>query len=148
LQYAGTEHELVVRQSVFTQRGVDRILKYASELASSRPARHLSSATKSNGIVHSMPYWDERFAQMARSVPDVTTDQYHIDTLTTKSERKHTMDPCVSALLDKHTVSDKTRDFLTAPRGHFIDGAWVFDESAMNRRSVHRWGDQRGAGRR
>lgn len=82
IQYEGTEHETVVQQSVFTRRGVDRILKYAFELASKRPAKHLSSATKSNGIIHSMPYWDSRVAEMATAYPDVEVDQYHIDILT------------------------------------------------------------------
>lgn len=82
IQYAGTEHELVVQQSVFTRRGVDRVLKYAFELAQSRPAQHLTSATKSNGIIHSMPYWDARVAEMAKRFPEVRVDQYHIDILT------------------------------------------------------------------
>jgi tartrate dehydrogenase/decarboxylase/D-malate dehydrogenase len=82
IQYEGTEHEVVVQQSVFTRRGVDRVLKYAFDLAQSRPARHLTSATKSNGIIHSMPYWDSRFAEMAKLYPDVRIDQYHIDILT------------------------------------------------------------------
>jgi len=82
IQYEGTDAELVVQQSVFTRRGVDRVLRYAYELADSRPARHLTSATKSNGIVHSMPYWDSRVAAMAGDYPAVHTDQYHIDILT------------------------------------------------------------------
>jgi len=82
IQYEGTEHEVVVQQSVFTRRGVDRVLKYAFDLAQSRPARHLTSATKSNGIIHSMPYWDSRVAEMAKLYPDVHIDQYHIDILT------------------------------------------------------------------
>ena len=82
IQYEGTEHELVVQQSVFTRRGVDRVLKYAFELAQSRPAKHLTSATKSNGIIHSMPYWDSRVAEMAKRYPDVQVDQFHIDILT------------------------------------------------------------------
>lgn len=82
IQYEGTEHELVVQQSVFTRFGVDRVLKYAFELAQSRPAKHLTSATKSNGIIHSMPYWDSRVAEMAKNYPDVHVDQYHIDILT------------------------------------------------------------------
>lgn len=82
IQYEGTEHELVVQQSVFTRYGVDRVLKYAFELAQSRPAKHLTSATKSNGIIHSMPYWDSRVAEMAKNYPDVHIDQYHIDILT------------------------------------------------------------------
>jgi len=82
IQYEGTEHETVIQQSVFTRRGTDRVLKYAFDLARSRPARHLSSATKSNGIIHSMPYWDSRVAEMATHYADVTVDQYHIDILT------------------------------------------------------------------
>ena len=82
IQYEGTEHEVVMQQSVFTRRGVDRVLKYAFDLAQSRPAKHLSSATKSNGIIHSMPYWDKRVAEMAKSYMDVKVDQYHIDILT------------------------------------------------------------------
>lgn len=80
--YAGTDLEMVVQENVFTRHGVDRILKYAFELARSRPAKHLTSATKSNGIVYTMPYWDERFAQMAKNYPDIEVDQYHIDILT------------------------------------------------------------------
>lgn len=82
IQYDGTEQEIVVQQSVFTRRGVDRILKYAFELAQSREARHLTSATKSNGIIHTMPYWDSRVKAMACRYPDVEVDQYHIDILT------------------------------------------------------------------
>jgi tartrate dehydrogenase/decarboxylase/D-malate dehydrogenase len=80
--YAGTEQEMVVQETVFTRKGVDRILRFAFELARSRPKKHLTSATKSNGIIHTMPYWDERFAAMAKAYPDVRTDQYHIDILT------------------------------------------------------------------
>jgi tartrate dehydrogenase/decarboxylase/D-malate dehydrogenase len=79
--YKGTDEELAVQQAIFTRKGVDRILRYAFELARRRPGRHLTSATKSNGIIHSMPYWDERFAAMAKAYPDVRTDQYHIDIL-------------------------------------------------------------------
>ena len=77
----GTDAELVVQESVFTRRGVDRILRYAYELAKSRPKKHLTSATKSNGIAVTMPYWDERVRAMAQRYPDVETDQYHIDIL-------------------------------------------------------------------
>jgi tartrate dehydrogenase/decarboxylase/D-malate dehydrogenase len=82
IQYKDTDQEIVVQQSMFTRRGVDRVLKYAFELAKSRPARHLTSATKSNGIIHSMPYWDARVANMSKSYPDVEVDQFHIDILT------------------------------------------------------------------
>ena len=80
--YEGTDNEMVVQETVFTRRGVDRILKFAFDLAQSRPAKHLTSATKSNGIIHTMPYWDERFRTMAESYPEISTDQFHIDILT------------------------------------------------------------------
>jgi tartrate dehydrogenase/decarboxylase/D-malate dehydrogenase len=79
--YSGTEDEMVLQSSVFTRKGVDRVLRYAFELARQRDARHLTSATKSNGIIHTMPYWDQRFAAIASDYPDVRTDQYHIDIL-------------------------------------------------------------------
>jgi tartrate dehydrogenase/decarboxylase/D-malate dehydrogenase len=80
--FAGTEREFVTQESVFTRTGVDRVLRYAFELARSRPKKHLTSATKSNGITFTMPYWDERFRAVGAEFPDVRTDQYHIDILT------------------------------------------------------------------
>ena len=80
--YRGAPEEMAVQQAIFTRKGCDRIMRYAFELAGRRPKRHLTSATKSNGIIHSMPFWDERFAAMARDYPQVKTDQFHIDILT------------------------------------------------------------------
>jgi tartrate dehydrogenase/decarboxylase/D-malate dehydrogenase len=80
--YRGAPEEMAVQQAIFTRKGCDRIMRYAFELAGKRPKRHLTSATKSNGIIHSMPYWDERFAAMAKEYPQVKTDQFHIDILT------------------------------------------------------------------
>ena len=80
--HRGTPDEVAVQASVFTRRGCVRVMRYAFELARTRPRRHLTSATKSNGIIHSMPFWDERFAAMGREYPDVKTAQYHIDILT------------------------------------------------------------------
>jgi len=80
--YSGTDDEMVIQESVFTRKGVDRILKYAFDLANSRPAKHLTSATKSNGIIHTMPFWDERLAKMGKNYPTVTWDKFHIDILT------------------------------------------------------------------
>jgi len=82
IQYEGTENEIVSQQSIFTRRGTDRIIKYAFELAKSRNAKHLSSATKSNGIIHSMPFWDRRLNEISKSFPEVKVDQYHIDIFT------------------------------------------------------------------
>ena len=80
--YPGTEREIVMQETVMSRIGVDRVLKFAFELAQSRPKKHLTSATKSNGIAITMPYWDERVAEMARSYPGVTLDKFHIDILT------------------------------------------------------------------
>jgi tartrate dehydrogenase/decarboxylase/D-malate dehydrogenase len=80
--FPGTDRELVIQETVMTRHGVDRILAYAFELARSRPRKHLTSATKSNGIAITMPYWDERVEAMAKRYPDVRTDKYHIDILT------------------------------------------------------------------
>jgi tartrate dehydrogenase/decarboxylase/D-malate dehydrogenase len=82
----GTDDECVIQESVFTRRGVDRILRYAFELAGTRRG-HVTSATKSNGIAITMPYWDERFAAMARRYPAIRTAQYHIDILTAQFVR-------------------------------------------------------------
>jgi len=79
--YEGAEEEMAVQQTVFTRRGVDRVMRFAFDLARKRK-KHLTSATKSNGIIHTMPFWDERFHAMAAAFPDVRTDQYHIDILT------------------------------------------------------------------
>ena len=80
--YQGTEEEMAVQQSVFTRKGVDRVLRYAFDLAKARPKKHLTSATKSNGIIHTMPFWDERVVEVAKDYPDVHWDKYHIDILT------------------------------------------------------------------
>ena len=80
--FAGTERELVMQEAIFTRVGCDRIIKFAFELAKSRPRKTIASATKSNGIAITMPYWDERFAQMAGHYPEVKTSQYHIDGMT------------------------------------------------------------------
>lgn len=79
--FHGTDEELVMQESIFTRRGVDRILRYAFELARKRRS-HVTSATKSNGIIHTMPYWDERFRAISQEFPEIRTDQYHIDILT------------------------------------------------------------------
>ena len=80
--YEGTQREIVVQETVMSRSGVDRVLKFAFELAQSRPKKHLTSATKSNGISITMPYWDERVAAMAKSYPGVVLDKFHIDILT------------------------------------------------------------------
>ncbi len=80
--FRGSEREMAIQESIFTRRGVDRVLRFAFQLARTRARKHVTSATKSNGIIHTMPFWDERFAAISGDYPDVTADQYHIDILT------------------------------------------------------------------
>jgi tartrate dehydrogenase/decarboxylase/D-malate dehydrogenase len=84
IMFPGTEREMVIQESVFTRHGADRVLKYAFELANSRSRKHLTVATKSNGIAISMPWWDGRADAMAQSYPDVAVDKQHIDILTAR----------------------------------------------------------------
>lgn len=79
--YGGTEAEMVVQESVFTRRGVDRVMQYAFDLARSRTKKRVTSATKSNGIIHTMAFWDERFEAIAAQYPDIRTDRFHVDIL-------------------------------------------------------------------
>jgi tartrate dehydrogenase/decarboxylase/D-malate dehydrogenase len=105
--YEGTEREIVFQQSVFSRKGVDRILKFAFELARTRPRRQLTSATKSNGISITMPYWDERFRAMAPAYPDVKTDQFHIDILSAHFvQRPERFDVVVGSNLFGDILSD------------------------------------------
>ena len=80
--FPDTDREFVIQESVFTRHGVDRVLRYAFDLAMKREARHLTAATKSNGISITMPYWDERVEAIAAQYPDISWDKYHIDILT------------------------------------------------------------------
>jgi len=105
--FEGTEREIVFQESVFTRKGVDRIVKFAFELAGTRPAKHLTSATKSNGISITMPYWDERFREVAKSYPDIRTDQFHIDILSAHFvQRPERFDVVVGSNLFGDILSD------------------------------------------
>ncbi|WP_114969266.1 tartrate dehydrogenase [Rhodoferax ferrireducens] len=84
IMYAGTEREIVIQESVYSRHGTDRVLKYAFELAQSRPRKHLTVATKSNGIAISMPWWDGRADAVAADYPGVTVDKQHIDILSAR----------------------------------------------------------------
>jgi tartrate dehydrogenase/decarboxylase/D-malate dehydrogenase len=77
---AGTPAERVTQTAIFTRRGCDRVMRYAFDLARRRRS-HVTSATKSNGLLHSMPYWDARFEGIATEYPDVAADKYHVDIL-------------------------------------------------------------------
>jgi tartrate dehydrogenase/decarboxylase / D-malate dehydrogenase len=104
--YPGTAMEMAMQQTVFTRKGCDRIMRYAFELAAARK-KHVTSATKSNGIIHTMPYWDERFAAIAKDYPQIRTDQYHIDILTAHFVRNpHWFDVVVGSNLFGDILSD------------------------------------------
>src|SRR5690606_1469702 len=83
-QFPGTDREVVLQQAIFSRHGVDRVLHYAFKLAQRRERRHVTSATKSNGVAISMPYWDERMQAVSQGYPEITWDQYHIDILTAR----------------------------------------------------------------
>ena len=105
--YGGTEREIVIQETVMSRVGVDRVLKFAFEQAMRRPRRKLTSATKSNGISITMPYWDERFAAMAAQYPDVAVDQFHIDILTAHFvQRPQHFDVVVASNLFGDILSD------------------------------------------
>ena len=105
--YEGTDQEMAVQQSVFTRQGVDRILKVAFDIAQARPKKHLTSATKSNGIAITMPYWDERVKAMGAAYPEVKVDQYHVDILTAQFVRNpHWFDVVVGSNLFGDILSD------------------------------------------
>jgi tartrate dehydrogenase/decarboxylase/D-malate dehydrogenase len=105
--YPGTDREIVMQESIMSRIGVDRVLKFAFELAQSRPKKHLTSATKSNGIAITMPYWDERVVEMAKHYPDIRWDKFHIDILTAHFvQRPEFFDVVVASNLFGDILSD------------------------------------------
>jgi tartrate dehydrogenase/decarboxylase / D-malate dehydrogenase len=105
--FEGSEREIVVQETVMSRIGVDRVLKYAFELAASRPKQHLTSATKSNGIAITMPFWDERVEAMARRFAEVRVDRYHIDILCAHFvQRPQIFDTVVASNLFGDILSD------------------------------------------
>jgi tartrate dehydrogenase/decarboxylase/D-malate dehydrogenase len=84
IMFPGTEREIVIQESVFSRHGADRVLRYAFELARARQRKHLTVATKSNGIAISMPWWDGRADAIHADYPDITVDKQHIDILTAR----------------------------------------------------------------
>jgi tartrate dehydrogenase/decarboxylase / D-malate dehydrogenase len=105
--YAGTEREIVLQETVMSRIGVDRVLRFAFELAASRPRAKLTSATKSNGIAITMPYWDERVEAMAEQFPGVAVDKFHIDILCAHFvQRPQAFDVVVASNLFGDILSD------------------------------------------
>lgn len=105
--FEGTDREVVIQETIMTRTGVDRVVKYAFDLAQSRPRKRLTSATKSNGISITMPYWDTRVENMAKSYPDINLDKYHIDILTAHFvQRPQIFDVVVGSNLFGDILSD------------------------------------------
>ena len=105
--FENTPEEVVLQQSVFSRKGTDRIIRFAFELARTRDRKHVTSATKSNGIIHSMPYWDERFKLISKEFPECTSDKYHIDILTAQFvQNPHWFDIVVGSNLFGDILSD------------------------------------------
>src|SRR2546422_7179040 len=105
--FEGTEREIVFQETIFSRKGVDRIMKFAFDLARSRPQKHVTSATKSNGIAITMPFWDERFRAMSATYPDIRTDQFHIDILCAHFvQRPQVFDVVVASNLFGDILSD------------------------------------------
>ena len=105
--FEGSDREFVVQETVMTRHGVDRVLRFAFELAASRPRSKLTSATKSNGIAITMPYWDERVQAMAKHFPQVSVDSFHIDILTAHFvQRPQQFDIVVASNLFGDILSD------------------------------------------
>ncbi|OBS24463.1 hypothetical protein FPOA_05005 [Fusarium poae] len=107
IMFEGTERETVIQDTVMTRVGVDRVLRYAFDLAQSRPRKKLTSATKSNGISITMPWWDKRVAEMSKNYSDVTVEKYHIDILTAHFvQRPQIFDVVVGSNLFGDILSD------------------------------------------
>jgi tartrate dehydrogenase/decarboxylase / D-malate dehydrogenase len=119
---AGQPDEFVLQESVFTRRGVDRIIRYAMEFARTR-GKSVCSATKSNGLVHSMPFWDEIFAEVAAEFPDVRSEKCHVDALAARMVlRPDKLDVVVASNLFGDILSDLAAAVVgglgTAPSGN------------------------------
>jgi tartrate dehydrogenase/decarboxylase/D-malate dehydrogenase len=105
--YEGTDREIVMQQTIMSRQGVDRVLKFAFDEAMKRPRKKLTSATKSNGIAITMPYWDERVEAMSRQYPVVAVDRFHIDILTAHFvQRPQHFDVVVASNLFGDILSD------------------------------------------
>jgi tartrate dehydrogenase/decarboxylase/D-malate dehydrogenase len=121
--FEGTEMEQAVQVAMFTKKGCDRVMRYAFNLAMSRKRKEVASATKSNGISISMPYWDERFAAISKDYPQVKTSQFHIDILAAHLVRNpHWFDVIVGSNLFGDILSDlgpaTTGTIAIAPGGN------------------------------
>jgi len=105
--HRGTPHEVAEQSGLFTRRGIDRVVRYACELAMSRPRKLLASATKSNALQHSMVLWDEVVDAVARDFPALTIRKYHVDALAARMvTHPQTLDVMVASNLFGDILTD------------------------------------------
>jgi tartrate dehydrogenase/decarboxylase/D-malate dehydrogenase len=105
--HTGLPEEVAVETAIFTRNGVARIMRFAFDLARTRPAKHLTCVTKSNAQRHGMVLWDEIFAEIARDYPDVATDKMLVDAMTTRMVREpSSLDVVVATNLHADILSD------------------------------------------
>ena len=79
--HVGTPHEIAEQTGIFTRHGIDRIVRYAFEVAAKRPRRQLASATKSNALRYGMVLWDEVAEEVSADYPSVNYRKYHVDAI-------------------------------------------------------------------
>jgi tartrate dehydrogenase/decarboxylase / D-malate dehydrogenase len=105
--HRGTPHEVAEQTGLFTRRGIERVVRYACELAMSRPRRLLASATKSNALQHSMVLWDEVVDEVAGDFPSLTVRRYHVDALAARMvTHPQTLDVMVASNLFGDILTD------------------------------------------
>ena len=104
--YRGRPEEVAIQQAIFTRAGVERVAHYAAQLAASRSGS-IVSATKSNGLIHSMPFWDEVVTEVASGYRTVTVESVLIDALAARAVlRPETLDVIVASNLFGDIISD------------------------------------------
>ena len=105
--HRGTPHEVAQQTGVFTRHGIERILRYAFELAATRPRKMLASATKSNALTHSMVMWDDVAEIVRQDYPGVEYRKYHVDALAARMiTHPQTLDVMVTSNLFGDILTD------------------------------------------
>lgn len=105
--HRGTAHEVAIQTSVFTRFAVERVIRFAFDLAGRRPSLHLTSVTKSNAQQYSMVLWDEIFRSTAAAYPLVSTEEWLVDAMTTRMVlHPETLDVVVASNLHADILTD------------------------------------------
>ena len=105
--HRGTRYEVAEQTGLFTRHGIERIIRYAFELAATRPRKTLASATKSNALRHSMVLWDEVCDVVAGAYPSVNARKYHVDAIAARMvSHPQTLDVIVASNLFGDILTD------------------------------------------